>query len=353
MKTNARMITIHDNYSLLPHNTFHINATARHFITYESIEDLQQITKQLHSCHTPLPILHIGAGSNLLFLKDFDGIILHSAIKTTEIIEENSKQIIIRAGAAVLWDELVTWCTAQGFYGLENLSLIPGETGAAAIQNIGAYGIEAKDVIEQVETVNLYDGSIKTFNNKDCAYGYRSSIFKQELQGHYAVTHVQLRLAHKFTPNISYGNIRETLYNKGIDPNQVTAAQMRQTICDIRRAKLPDPNKTGNAGSFFKNPFLTPEAFERLQKTIPNLPHYNTPDGQVKVPAAKLIEFCGWKGRSLGRAAVYDKQALVLINKGGATGNEIYRLSKAISNDVFNKLHVKITPEVNIIGEKE
>lgn len=349
-KTDTGMATIRKNYSLLTHNTFHIDANARLFITYHSIEDLRQTAAQLRNIFPHLPILHIGGGSNLLFLKDYDGVVLHSAIKTIEIIEENDEQIILRAGAAVKWDDLVAWCTEQGFYGLENLSLIPGETGAAAIQNIGAYGAEAKDVVDKVETIDLRDGTTKTFQNNDCSYAYRNSLFKHEY-GRYAVTHVRFRLSRRFIPNLTYGNIRETLYSKGIEPTKVTAVQMRQVICAIRRAKLPDPNVTGNAGSFFKNPFLSPDAYDKLQKLIPGLPRYESSDG-IKVPAAKLIEFCGWKGRSLGRAAVWDKQALVLINKGGASGKEIYDLSQAIRADVLKKLHVEITPEVNIIGKE-
>lgn len=321
------------------YNTFGIAAKARLFVEYDSEAELQALLKDVAG----LPLLHVGGGSNLLFTKDFDGVVLHSGIRGIEVLEENDETALLRAGAGEVWDDFVAHCVAQGWSGVENLSLIPGEVGASAVQNIGAYGVEAKDVIERVEAVSLADGTLRTFVNSDCRYAYRQSIFKQELRGQYAITHVVYRLSRQFVPQLDYGNIRAQL--EGVE--QVTAQAVRDAIIRIRQSKLPDPQVQGNAGSFFMNPVVPREQFEQLQKDYPQIPHYDAANG-VKIPAGWLIEQCGWKGKSLGRAAVHDRQALVLVNNGDATGSDVLALSNAVCADVKERFNIDIRPEVNI-----
>lgn len=342
-------MTIQQNYSLLPHNTFGIEATARYFITYDSVADLQDTIQFIHSEYPSMPILHIGGGSNLLFLSDYDGIILHSGIKGIDVTFQGD-HAYVRVGAAVVWDELVEFCVNNGYYGLENLSLIPGEVGASAVQNIGAYGAEAKDVIESVETVCLQDGATRIFTNGECEYAYRSSIFKHDLKGLYAITHVCFKLPLQFTPQLDYGGIRNALCNDEITPEKVQAKELRNTIINIRNTKLPDPRIQGNAGSFFMNPVVHRNMFEKILKDYPNMPFYEIDKEQVKIPAGWLIEQCGWKGKSLGNAAVHDQQALVLVNKGGAKGKDILRLCETVRSDVKLQFDIDIHPEVNFIG---
>lgn len=344
-------MTTHQNYSLLPHNTFGIEATARYFITYDSVDDLQNTIQHLHSQYPSMPVLHIGGGSNLLFLSDYDGIILHSGIKGIDVTLQGD-YAYVRAGAAVVWDELVEFCVDHGYYGLENLSLIPGEVGASAVQNIGAYGAEAKDVIEEVEAVCLQNGEVRTFTTEECEYAYRSSIFKHALKGHYAITHVCFKLPLQFIPQLDYGGIRNALCSVGITPEEVQAKELRNTIINIRNSKLPDPSTQGNAGSFFMNPVVPRNVFERIYKDYPKMPYYEVDKELVKIPAGWLIEQCGWKGKSLGNAAVHDKQALVLVNKGGAKGTDILRLCEAVRSDVKQQFGIDIHPEVNFIGKE-
>lgn len=327
------------NFSLKNNNTFGIDCRAAEFIEYDSVEELQGLVDELQGRN----VLHVGGGSNLLFTKDFDGIVLHSRIKGVDIVEQTDDEVVVRVGAAVVWDELVDYAVRQGWSGIENLSLIPGETGAAAVQNIGAYGTEVKDVIEEVETVSLTTGELRTFSNNDCMYAYRQSVFKRELKGQYAVVYVRIRLSKVFNPNTAYGNIRQAMEGR-----ELSAGNVRQAIIDIRNAKLPDPKVTGNAGSFFVNPVVTAGKFRELQDRYPSMPYYEVADG-YKIPAGWLIEQTGWKGRSMGRAAVHDKQALVIVNLGGADASEIVRLSDAVRADVMDKFGVEIKPEVNFI----
>ena len=325
---------------LLPYNTFGIDALADRFIEYSSEEELRQVIP----CIQQTPYLHIGGGSNLLFTSDFKGIILHSAIKGIEVVEDTDDHCCIRVGAAEIWDDVVAYTIQQGLSGAENLSLIPGEVGASAVQNIGAYGVEVKDLIVLVETIDLQTGQPRVFNVGECRYGYRQSIFKQELKNKYAVTYVTYRLNKTFTPHLDYGNIRRELTNT----EAVTPALVRDTIIRIRQSKLPDPKVQGNAGSFFKNPVVDREVFQRLLQQYPSMPYYEVENG-VKIPAGWMIEQCGWKGKSLGKAGVNPLQALVLVNLGGATGQEILQLCNTICQDVYQKFAVTISPEVNII----
>lgn len=327
------------DYSLKNNNTFGIDCRAAEFIEYDSVEELQALVPELQG----RSVLHVGGGSNLLFTKNFDGIVLHSRIRGIDIVDETAEDVLVRVGASEIWDEFVEYTVEHGWSGIENLSLIPGETGAAAVQNIGAYGCEVKDVIAEVETVSLQTGERRLFSQSDCGYAYRQSIFKRELKGLYAVTHVKIRLSKTFKPNTGYGNIQQAMEDR-----ELTAANVRQAIIDIRNAKLPDPKVTGNAGSFFVNPVVTAEKFHELQLQYPAMPFYEV-NGGYKIPAGWLIEQAGWKGRSLGRAAVHDKQALVIVNLGGADAAEIVRLSDTVRADVREKFGVEIKPEVNFI----
>lgn len=341
------------NYPLLSHNTFGVDVAAHCFIDYANEDELCEVIQELCQAELPKPVLHIGGGSNLLFLHNFDGVILHSAIKGIEIVESevaSHDEVTLCVGAGEVWDDVVSFAIGHGCYGIENLSLIPGETGAAAVQNIGAYGVEVKDVITQVCGVHLYTGEKRVFSVGECDYAYRSSVFKHDLKGQYAVTHVYLKLSRHFIPKLDYGGIRKQLECQGVNPDKLTAEALRRTIIDIRQAKLPDPKVQGNAGSFFMNPVVDAGSFERLLKQYPLMPHYQLDDGQVKIPAGWLIEQCGWKGKALGRAGVHDKQALVLVNLGGATGDDIVRLSETVQHDVKQKFGIDIHAEVNFIG---
>ena len=232
---------------------------------------------------------------------------------------------------------------------MENLSLIPGQVGAAAVQNIGAYGVEAQDVIEEVKGIGLNDAEERIWKQKDCGYGYRQSIFKGELWGKYAITRVTFRLKKHFEPKLQYGGLVKAIEQAGLSKDTLTAEQLRQVIIDIRRAKLPDPKEQGNAGSFFKNPVVPKEQAERLLSEYPTMPHYPAEEGKIKLAAGWLIEQAGWKGKSLGPAAVHDRQALVLVNKGGATGHDIQRLCEAVKKDVKERFGIELEPEVNFI----
>lgn len=335
---------IRKDYSLLSHNTFGMDIKASLFIEYTSVEELKEILRRYpleEGCW-----LHIGGGSNLLFKGDYPGIILHSAIKGYEILEENEQEVIVRVGAGELWDDFVAYSVDKGWYGAENLSLIPGEVGASAVQNIGAYGMEAKDLIVNVETVEVATGEERIFTNAKCAYAYRESAFKLSLKGKYIITKVSYRL--KKTPcyHLDYGNVRAELEKSGI---ALTLSNVREVIIKIREGKLPDPKVQGNAGSFFMNPIISRVQFEALLAEYPQMPHYEVDAERVKIPAAWMIDQCGWKGKRLGNAGVHDKQALVLVNAGGATGEEVIRLSEAIQKSVFDKFGIRISPEVNFI----
>lgn len=332
------------DYSLLPHNTFGMDIKTSLFIEYDSTEELKELLEQHALAHGQW--LHIGGGSNLLFTADYPGTILHSAIKGYEVTSENKDEVIVRVGAGEVWDDFVAYTVGQEWYGAENLSLIPGEVGASAVQNIGAYGIEAKDLIVKVETIEVSTGHERTFGNADCQYAYRESIFKHSLKGKYIVTHVSFRLKKTPTYHLDYGNIRSELEKRNCTLN---LQNVRNIIIHIRNSKLPDPQVQGNAGSFFMNPIIPRSQFEALLKTYPSIPHYEVDNERVKIPAAWMIDQCGWKGKQLGRAGVHSQQALVIINCGGATGQEIITLSQEIQQSVFQKFGIKILPEVNFI----
>ena len=331
------------NYSLKAHNTFGLEARCSRFMEYGSTEEAKAVAAILRSSATPYII--IGGGSNLLLTRDFEGCVVHSAMTGIEQLGNR-----LRCGSGCVWDDVVAWTVEHGFVGAENLSLIPGDVGASAVQNIGAYGVEVKDLIAEVEAVEIATGEVRTFSNDDCQYGYRDSRFKREWKNQYLMT----RVTYQLTPieqappfYLDYGNIRAELAKCNIDTP--TPQQLRRVIIDIRRKKLPDPSVMGNAGSFFMNPVVSREHYEQLAGQYPDMPHYYIDDQHEKIPAGWMIDQCGWKGRSLGRAGVHDKQALVLVNRGNATGEEIVALCRAIQQDVLKKFGIEIHPEVNIV----
>lgn len=329
-----------ENYSLLRHNTFGIDAKCKRFIEYSSVEEAQQVARMITDADRPLLIL--GGGSNLLLIGDYNGTVLHSGIRFLEQTDECH----VRCGSGFIWDDVVDYCVANNLYGAENLSIIPGEVGASAVQNIGAYGAEAKDLIECVEAVEIETGQICRFTNTECAYSYRQSKFKHAWKNRFLITAVTYKLSKTYNPKLDYGNIRVALAAKGID--NPTAMQLRETIIDIRNAKLPDPKVLGNAGSFFMNPVVSTHKYNQLAQQYVGMPHYTIDSEYEKIPAGWLIEQCGWKGKALGKAAVHNKQALVLVNCGGATGSEVVQLYKTIQHDVKQKFDIEIKPEVNI-----
>lgn len=338
------------NASLKAYNTFGIEAKAACLVEYDTVAELAYFLENERTEHPQWPLLHIGGGSNLLFLSDYDGYILRSRIGGVSALPDGDDGILLRVGAGIEHDALIAHCVEQGWHGLENLSLIPGQTGAAAVQNIGAYGAEAGQLIVSVETIDLETGAQRIFTVDECDYGYRYSIFKGPLRGRYAVTYVTYRLSRTFVPKLDYGGIRRTLAEQGINEQTLTASQLRSVIIGIRNAKLPDPKQEGNAGSFFMNPVVERSIYDRILSQYPSAPSYPVDDTHVKVPAGWLIEQSGWKGRALGPAAVHDKQALVLVNKGGATGNDILRLCEAVRVDVRKQFGIDLHPEVNFIS---
>lgn len=336
------------DYSLLAHNTFGIDAKCRRFLEYSSVEEAQQMVAELTPDDQPLLIL--GGGSNLLLTGDYKGTVIHSAIKGIKVLDNeklhSSDSVFLSCGSGEVFDDVVAYAVEHGYHGAENLSIIPGEVGASAVQNIGAYGVEAKDIIYKVEAVEIATGKVVVFDNQDCQYSYRQSRFKHEWKDKYLVTHVIYRLSKHFVPDLDYGNIRTSLAAKKI--GNPTAQQLRDVIIEIRNAKLPDPKVQGNAGSFFMNPIVQKAKYEELAALYPGMPHYAIDAEHEKIPAGWMIDQCGWKGQSLGRAGVHDKQALVLVNRGGATGEEIVNLCETIRKDVKQKFGIDIHPEVNV-----
>ena len=333
----------YENYPLLAHNTFGMDVRAALFVEYDTVEELRAFVLSddfaRHDRH-----LHIGSGSNLLFGGDYRGVVMHSAMRDLEVVSENDDHLWVRVGSGYVWNDFVGHCVAQGWAGVENLSAIPGEVGASAVQNIGAYGVEVRDVIDRVEAMAL-DGTIRTFSNGECRYGYRDSVFKRELCGQYIITHVTFRLDKVPTFRLDYGDLCARVEANGA----LTLQNVRNAVTAIRDSKLPDPKMLGNAGSFFTNPVIPCHQYEALKAQYPGMPSYPIDDTHVKVPAGWLIDSAGWKGRALGRAAVHDRQALVLVNLGGATGHEVMMLAERICADIYNKYGIRITPEVNFI----
>lgn len=328
-------------YSLKKHNSFGFDVSCSEYLEFSSEEELLKLLPQLASM--PRPLLIIGSGSNVLFRDNYPGTVLHSAIKGISVTEQDDS-VTLTCGSGETMDDVISFAISRGYYGAENLSLIPGEVGASAVQNIGAYGVEAKDIISSVRVCEIATGHILDIDATDCMFGYRSSRFKHEWAGRFVITAVSYRLSRQFTPRLDYGNIRNQLQSKGI--SQPTAQELRDVVCEIRRAKLPDPKTTGNAGSFFMNPVVDQSLYEKLAKQYPDMPHYPAAEGKIKIPAGWLIEQTGWKGRALGQAAVHDKQALVLINLGKAVPSDVIRLYTTIQSDVEQRFGIQLKPEV-------
>lgn len=337
-------------------NTFNLPATADRYLELHSLDELRDVLP--HSGPHPIygelveppRLLIVGSGSNMVFTRHFPGTVLHMANKGIHLLSPKepgfTQPLLVEAAAGEVWDDFVHHCIAQGWYGAENLVAIPGTVGAAPVQNVGAYGVEAKDIIHEVHTVELATGHERTFTNAECRFGYRDSIFKHECAGKYIVTSVVFRLSRTFAPNLGYRAIAEALTAAGLpSPNPV---QLADTITALRWSKLPRPEETGSAGSFFKNPVVPAEQYETLRAQHPDIVAFPVADG-YKLAAGWLIEHAGWKGRSLGRAGVYEKQALVLVNRGGCTGEEVQALADAIIADIRAKYNVTLTPEAIII----
>ena len=333
-------------------NTFGMKVKARCFIEYDSVADLVDIEFE----ELARPVLHIGGGSNLLFTDDFKGTVLHSKINFIEILENG----LVSVGAGVVFDDFCAWAAKEGLWGVENLSYIPGEVGASAVQNIGAYGVEVKDVIRTVYCYDTVEEEFVSFDVSECGYGYRDSIFKDpEIKGRYIVTHVVFELSNTPQPKLEYGHLREAVAAivGESSSSKLTPELIRKVIIKIRKEKLPEPSVMGSAGSFFKNPVVPAEHFQKIESAAKaelgadyKVPHYDLPDGMVKIPAAWMIEQCGWKGRRSGGAAVYDKQPLVIVNyTGEAYPEEIIGLEKRIIASVKAKFDVELNPEVDHI----
>lgn len=336
---------IEKDISLKPYNTFGINAKAAELVCIHSQEDLTALL-QSNVLHNQKHYI-VGGGSNLVPAGDYDGLIVVMRNKGIALVTEKDDVVCVEAQAGEVWDDFVHHCIRQGWYGLENLVAIPGTVGASPVQNVGAYGIEAKDVISEVHTINVASGSPHTFKNEECHFAYRNSIFKQELAGQYIVTSVVFKLNKTFCPNLKYKAVSSALEAKGC--TNPTAGQLADAISEMRWSKLPRPEETGSAGSFFKNPIVDADKYQTLLAKEPTLVAFPTGDGRYKLSAGWLIEHAGWKGRSLGNAGVYEKQALVLVNNGNCTGQEVLQLADAVIADVNNKFNVILEKEAIIL----
>ena len=334
------------NINLQPYNSFGFDAVAKQFVEINAVSDLQTLIKS-----GALPrqkTLILSGGNNILFQNEvFDGLVIYINTKGIEIIKEGGNEVVVRAQAGEDWPDFVRFCVGKGWHGVENLAHIPGKVGAAPVQNIGAYGMELKDSFAQCEAMDLVTGETKVFTKEECRFGYRESIFKGELKGRYVITSVDFLLKKDAPLNLEYGNIKSYLEENGI--SRPTLQQLHDAICTIRDAKLPDVKQIGSAGSFFKNPVIEREQLEALLKEYPTMPHYDEPNGKVKVPAGWLIEQAGWKGWRNEHVGVYDKQALVLVHYGGGKGQDIVQLANRIQESVEEKFGIRISPEVNFV----
>ncbi|MBN2633249.1 MAG: UDP-N-acetylmuramate dehydrogenase [Bacteroidales bacterium] len=335
---------IRKNISLKPFNTFGLDYKAATLICTTTERDAKQLFRSEAGLNQPLLIL--GGGSNILFTEDFRGTILSPCFLNIRVDKLEKEHVIVSAGAGVEWDSFVEWCVAMGFSGIENLSGIPGSVGAVPVQNIGAYGVEAKETIVKVRCISIPEGRVKLFSNKECGFGYRTSIFKTTLKGQYIITRVYFRLGLKFIPRLGYGSLKQEAEGSG----KPTLKRVRNAVLKIRNSKLPDPEVTGNAGSFFKNPVVSGSFADILKKDYPGLPLYEDTSGGIKVAAGWLIEQCGWKGKRIGDAGVHSHQALVLVNHGRASGMEIYKLSEKIRESVKKKFGINLEREVEVTG---
>jgi len=331
-----------ENFSLAPYNSFGIDVKARYYAKISSVDELSNLNLDPGS-----PVLILGGGSNILFTRDFNGHVIHNRILGLDVTMEDEDHVYVRTGAGENWHGFVEYCITNGFAGVENLALIPGYTGASPIQNIGAYGVEVKDVFHELEAFHLEEKKVYRFNAADCEFGYRDSVFKRHYKGHFLITAVTYRLSKQPVFHTAYGAIRQELEKMGVHDLSIRA--IGDAVIRIRKAKLPDPAVIGNAGSFFKNPEVSLPTFEAMRAEFPDIVGYPLPLEKVKLAAGWLIEKAGWKGYRRGQAGVHEKQALVLVNYGKARGTEISELSKLIQQDVLARFGVELEQEVNIL----
>lgn len=342
MNDNRMTAIVHENFSLKTYNTFGINAYARYFVAIPTLSAIQALLTNPDFITSPKLVL--GGGSNILFTQNFDGLVIHNQITGIEKIDETADHVYLKIGAGENWHQLVLYCIENNYAGIENLSLIPGTVGAAPIQNIGAYGVELKDILHEVHTIDREKNALCVFNKTDCQLGYRDSIFKNALKNKHIVTHVILRLNKTPVFHLEYGAIREKLKGAPVSIRAISNA-----IIQIRQEKLPDPKVIPNAGSFFKNPIVPEKTFLSLNEKYPKMPYFTEQNTSIKIPAGWLIEQCGFKGKRFGNVGVHAHQALVLVNYGNGTGSEIKALSEMIQKAVAEKFNIVLTPEVNIL----
>ncbi len=341
------MISLKENYSLLAHNTFKINVKARYFLQFNTISELLTCyNNTLCELFRKHPVFVLGQGSNVLFTKCFEGVVIHPQIQNISVVSDEKNAVLVKAGAGIIWDDFVACCVKNNWYGVENLSHIPGTVGASPVQNIGAYGSEVSNVVEYVEYVDLQTCKTGKLSNEQCDFAYRDSIFKRKYKNRCIITQVAFRLHKNGTLKTKYGNLAKELEKQKAP---CTLQTLRDTIISVREQKLADPNMNGNAGSFFKNPVIPEVDFNRLLAHYPQIPHYKTPEKKMKIPAAWLIEQCGWKGKSIGNIGIYHKQPLVLVNLGNATGAEVLKVAETIQKSVYNTFGILLETEVNIL----
>lgn len=343
----AKSGLIKTNVDLSGRNTFGVSANAQFFATIKDAKQLMQLVNDEIYCENANKYV-LGGGSNSLFVNDFYGLMLHNCIKGIEVLKANDSEVVLNIGGGENWHDLVLFCLKNGWQGLENLSLIPGTVGAAPVQNIGAYGVELDSCFVDLQAVDLATGKPRTFTKTDCAFAYRNSIFKNELKGQFLISSVTLRLNQKQDLNVSYGAIKNKLLDKGI--TEPTAKNVSDVVIEIRQSKLPNPDEIGNAGSFFKNPIVSQSEFENLKNNFSDIKFYSLEDGQIKIPAAWLIEQCGLKGYEQNGAGIYKNHALILINSGTKKGSDIWALAQHVKHSVKQKFGIDLQAEVNIIG---
>jgi len=332
------------NVNLAPFTTFAVEAKTAYFASFTTIEELKKLLSEVKD----RKLLILGGGSNILFRNNFDGVTLHNKIQGISTVKEDENYIVLKVGAGEVWHDFVLYTLSKGWGGVENLSLIPGSVGASPMQNIGAYGVEIKDVFESLEAVEISSGELRTFSHEECQFGYRESVFKKSLKDKYVITSVSYRLSKHPVLNTSYGAIENELKSMGI--LHPTIQDVSKAVIAIRQSKLPDPKEIGNAGSFFKNPIISLSHFEKLKKEYPEIPSYKVSEVEVKVPAGWLIDKAGWKGKTIQNYGVHKKQALVLVNYGKASGEDIYELSEKIIKDIQLRYGILLEREVNIIS---
>lgn len=337
------MAILHKNYSLKPYNTFGIETKADYFFQFDTVNEIQSFLNE--NSVESVNYLILGGGSNILFTSDYEGLILHPNIKGIETVEENDNSVLVKVGANENWDEFVAWAVSNGYGGIENLSNIPGVVGAVPVQNIGAYGVEASQVVEKLDAISIESKKQVEFKNFHCEFDYRNSVFKNEYKNLFIITHVYFRLSKKPVFNLEYGAIKIELENY----DKINLKNIREVIIKIRESKLPDPEEIGNAGSFFKNPIVETQFAEELLTKFPDCPNYEMDNTKTKLAAGWLIEQCGWKGKHVGQAGVHKDQALVLVNLGNAKGYEVLQLANDIKKSVLFKYGVKLEMEVNAI----